>query len=209
MKDLRQVRIITANFSMLQGLKMVPLGLLLMVVTLWANAQHGPARDFTLPGGCMVAAFFLYWLVAHYYSRTYGTVQPTLAQRRSEWFRGVVGGIVGLACFLADVNLKPPFSLIGLLFAGTIIAEYFRLTWKMKTILPLFYFNLAAALALALLSLLPAVGVVWWKPAGIRSLLLGVTTAAGILFVISGVMGHISLVQWLRPTGEADDGQRI
>jgi hypothetical protein len=209
MKDLSRVRMITANFSMLQGLKMVPLGLLLVVVTLWANTLHGPARDFTFPGGCMVSAFFLYLLISRYYSRTYGTVQPTLAYRQSEWVRGLVGGIAGLVCFLIDVNLKPPVSMIGLLFAGTMIAEYIRLTWKMKSIPFLFYSYLVAALVLALLSLLPAIGVVWWKAAGIRSLLLGVTTTAGLLFVIAGILGHFSLVQWLGPAEETNHEQRI
>jgi hypothetical protein len=99
--------------------------------------------------------------------------------------------------------------MIGLLFAGTMIWEYIRLTRNMRSIPLLFYFYLAAALVLALLSLLPAVGISWWKAAGIRSLLLGITTTAGILFVIAGVLGHISLMHWLGPAGEADHEQRI
>ena len=115
MKDLNQIRLITVTYANYQGLKAVPLGLLLTTVSLWGNAGTGPRRDVLFPGACVVVAFLLYWLIARYYDRTYGTVQATPAQRRSEILRGLIGGSLGLAIFVLDVSLKPAVSLIGLL----------------------------------------------------------------------------------------------
>jgi hypothetical protein len=197
MRDLNQVRMVTANFSVLQGLKMVPLGLLLLVVTLWANAQTGPARNFLLPGGCIPAAFLLYWIIARYYDRTYGTVQAMPAQRRSEWLRGALGGALGLAAFLLDVYARPAVSLIGLMMAGVILGELVRLGWNSKPLPILLYPFIGGVLLLAGLSLLPAAGLDWWHPLGIKTKMLGVTATAGVLFMLFGVLGHMALNTYL------------
>ncbi len=210
MKDLSTVRMITANFSSLQGLKMVPLGLLLLLVSLWANSLTAPARDFLYPGALMVAAFFLYVLTARYYNRTYGTVSPTRQQHNSEVLHGLAGGVIGLAAFLIDVYLRPAFSALGLMFAGVIAWEYTRLTWRMRWTPWLFVPNLAAFLLLVGLSLLPLAGIVWWKAVGIKALMLGVTALTGALFVLIGILAHVLLARWLAPSGEeGPHGQRI
>jgi hypothetical protein len=207
MKSLDQIRMITTNFSALQGLKIVPLGLLLAVVSLWANAHRGPARDILFPGGCMVAAYFLYWLIGRYYEQTYGIVQPTFAQRKSEWARGLIGGLVGLVAFWADVSFDLKISLIGLFIAGAILAEYVRMDRQLKDRYLLFY--PAAALLMILLSMLPVLGINWWEPVGIKALLIGVSTVTGFLFILMGLLAHISLVRWLPLAREANHGQRV
>jgi hypothetical protein len=209
MKDLSTVRMVTTNFSTLQGLKMVPFGSLLLVVSLWANAQTGPARDFLYPGTCIVLAFFLYLLIVRYYNLTFGSVSPTHRQRSGEVIRSLVGGVVGLGAFLVDVYLRPPFSTLGVILAGVIGAEYIRLTWKMKWVAWLFYPNLAAFLLLVGLSLMPVFGVTWWKPVGIKALMLGVTTITGFLFILIGILDHFLLAQWLSPLHEVNHEQRI
>ena len=209
MKDMSTVRMITANFSSLQGLKMVPLGLLLLLVSLWANALTAPARDFLFPGACMAAAFFLYWLIARFYSHTYGTVSPTRQQRNHEYLRGLVGGVIGLAAFLIDVYLRPAFSATGLMLAGVIAAEYVRLTRGMRWMPWWFVPNLLAFLLLVGLSLLPLAGVIWWKAVGIKALLVGVAAFSGALFMLIGVLAHILLARWLLPSREGPHGQRI
>ena len=202
MRDLDQIRMVTANFSVLQGLKMVPLGLLLFAVTMWANGQTGPARDFLFPGACNVAAFLLYWLIARYYDRTYGTVQATPAQRRSEILRGLIGGSLGLAIFVLDVSLKPAVSLIGLLMAGVILSELIRLGWKTKPLPLMLIAFIAGSLLITGLSLLPAAGVDWWHPLGIKAKLYGITATAGILFTLLGILGHITLNTFLGASHE-------
>jgi hypothetical protein len=207
MKDLNHVRMITTNFSTLQGLKMVPLGLLLLVISLWANAHHGTARDFLFPGGCVVAAFFIYWLVNRFYTQNYGIVLPTLKQRMREWILMLIGAVAGLAAFWFDVSIKSPVSLLGVVIAGAILADYVRIAWQVKGRALIYY--PAAALLMILLSFLPIFGINWWKPIGIKALLLGVTIVTGLLFIIFGVLGHISLVNWLPPTAEVNNEQRL
>ena len=48
---------------------------------------------------------------------------------------------------------------------------------------------LALADRLVGLSLMPLAGVVWWKPVGIKALMLGVTALTGALFVLVGAVG--------------------
>jgi hypothetical protein len=208
MKDLNQVRMITANFSTIQGLKMVPIGLMLLVITLWANFQSGPApRELYFPGGCIVVGSFFYWMVSRFYARTYGSVSPTRNQRRGEWIRGIICGAGGLAAFWLDVSLKPSFSLIGLVFAGSILAEYVRLTWKVKN--PILRYYPVSILLLILLSVLPVLGLAWWETVGINSLMFGVCIVAGLVFIVLGVIAHLTLANWMPLGSEANSEQRI
>ena len=207
MKDLDQIRMITVNFSTLQGLKMVPLGLLLTVVSLWANSGTGPRRDVLFPGACVVAGFFLYYLISRYYARVFGTVQPTAAMRRNEIIRGVLGGILGLAAFLADVTYKLPISFIGLVLGLAPLGEHLWLSRQSRVrVEPVI---IGVTVLITILSLLPLAGVNWWQPLGIRSRLVGVCVITGIIFVALGIWEHIRLVKLLPPPEEANHEQRV
>ena len=191
MKNPQQIRMLTTNFSVFQGLKQVPLGLLLLVISLWSSAQSGPAKSILFPVGCSLVFFYLYWLVQQFYTQIFGTVVLTNKQRLFEGIRGFIGAIAGLAAFWVDVSLKPSFSLIGLVFASAFLLEYIRITRQVKERILLFY--PASALLLILLSVLPFLGINWWNPLGIKALLLGVCTIAGLLLAVTGIITHISL----------------
>ena len=207
MNDLDRIRTITLKFSTLQGLKMVPLGLLLTVVSLWANSGTGPRRDFLFPGACVVAAFFLYLLISRYYASVYGTVKPTAAMRRSEVIRGLVGGIVALAAFLADVTYKLPVSFIGLVLGSASLAENLWLSRQTRVrVEPVI---IGVTVLIIVLSLLPLAGVNWWQPIGIRARLVGICVITGILFVALGIWEHARLVKLLPLPKEANHEQRV
>ncbi len=191
MKNPQQIRMLTINFSVFQGLKLVPLGLLLLVISLWSSAQSGPAKNILFPVGCSLVFFYLYWLVQQFYSQIFGTVTLTNKQRLYEGIRGIIGATAGLAAFWVDTSLQSTFSLLGLVFAGAFLAEYMRITRQVKERILLFY--PAATLLLILLSVLPFLGINWWNPLGIKALLLGVCTVAGLLFAVTGIITHISL----------------
>lgn len=208
MNDLDRIRMITVNFSTLQGLKMVPLGLLLTVISLWGNFGTGTWRRAVIfPGTCVVVAFFLYLLASWYYARYYGTVRPTAAMRRSQVIRGLLGGIVGLLAFLADITYKVPVSFIGLVFGLASLAE--SLWVARQTGVRVEPVSIVVAALLAGLSLIPAAGLNWWQPLGFRSLLFGVCVITGILFIVLGVWEHARLVKMLPLPKEANDGQRV
>ncbi len=207
MNDLDRIRMITVNFSMLQGLKMVPLGLLLTVVSLWGNSGTGPRRDLLFPSACVVAAFFLYLLFSRYYAREYGTVQPSAVMRRNEIIRGLGGGIVALAAFLVDVNLKPPVSFIGLVLGLATLGEHVWLSRRIGgRVEPII---IGVALFITILSLLPLAGVNWWQPLGIRARLFGICVITGIIFMVVGIWEHVRLVKLLPPPKGANHEQRV
>ncbi len=208
MNDLDRIRMITVNFSTLQGLKMVPLGLLLTVVSLWGNFGTGTWRRAVIfPGTCVVVAFFLYLLASWYYARVYGTVRPTAAMRRSQVIRGLFGGMIGLAAFVADITFKIPVSFIGLVFGLASLGE--ALWISRQTGVKVEPMSIGVAALLAVLSLIPLAGANWWAPIGFRSLLFGVCVITGILFVTQGIWEHTRLVRLLPRPQEADHEQRI
>ncbi len=208
MNELDRIRLITVNFSTLQGLKMVPLGLLLTVISVWANYGTGTWRRAVIfPGTCLVVAFFLYLLASWYYARFYGTVRPTTAMRRSQVIRGLLGGLIGLAAFLVDANNTLPVSFIGLVFG---LASLVENIWVSKqTGVRVEAVSLGVAALLAVLSVLPLAGVEWWRPLGMRSLLLAICVFTGVLFITLGIWEHIRLVRLLPLPREANHEQRV
>ena len=200
MNNLKQIRMLTTNFPVFQGLKGIPLGLLLSILSMWASAQTGPAKDIVFPLGCSLVFICLYCIVHQFYNRIFGTVVRTNKQKIMEGIRGLVGGVIALSAFWVDVSLKPSFSVLGLVFASSILVDYVCITRQAKERLLLFY--PAAALFLILLSVLPIFGIDWWNPLGIKALLLGVCTVAGLIIVVLGVLMHISLENLLLDTME-------
>jgi hypothetical protein len=88
------------------------------------------------------------------------------------------------------------FSLLGLVFAAGLLADYIRITWLVKGRL-LLYYPIGAVL-MAVLSVLPLLGLPeWWLRLGIRDQLVAVAVAIGIFTIIAGVWGHIFLVRTL------------
>jgi hypothetical protein len=196
MQSTNQIRFIATNYTNLQGLRIVPLGALLVLVCLWANGLHGPARDFLLPGSEVVVAGFLTIAIDRYYLRTFGRVQRTIESRRLEWLVCAAGGGLALAAFILDVSNDFPLSLLGLVFSLGLLADYIRTTWLVKGRF-LLYYPLGAVL-MAVLSLLPLLGLPdWWLAVGIRDQLVAIAVAIGVFTIIAGVWGHIFLVRTL------------
>jgi hypothetical protein len=188
--DIQKTRFLALNYARLQGLRVVPLGLLLFLVTLWANAQRGPARDFLLPVLAALSCAALYWAIDRYYRRAYGWVAAGPQPRLGEIVLSVAGGALGLAAFWVDVSFSLPVSLIGLLFSAGFVIEFVRLARRAgrwyAPMTPLF-----AALLLAL-SLLPALGAgEWWRWVGAKAEMLAICMAAGLVVTVSGVVSHL------------------
>lgn len=200
MNNLKQIRMLTTNFPVFQGLKGIPLGLLLSILSMWASAQTGPAKDIVFPLGCSLVFICLYCIVHQFYNRIFGTVVRTNKQKIMEGMRGLVGGVIALLAFWVDVSLKPSFSVLGLVFASALLVDYVSVTRQTKEWLLLFY--PAAALFMILLSVLPIFGINWWNPLGIKALMYGVCTVVGLLFIVLGVLMHISLEKLLLGTVE-------
>lgn len=204
MDNLKQIHALTENFSSFQGLKGIPLGLLLMVLSIWASAQTGPGPALYFPVGISVVLIYLYWSVTRFYAQVFGTVVPNHRQKLVNSSVEIGIAAVALLSFWADTSFSHAFSTLGLVFAIAMLVDYRRVAGRSKDTFLLFY--PAAALLMVSLSIAPLFDLNWWEPLGIKALLLGICAAAGMCFIILGVITHISfeaqLMQFEEGAGE-------
>jgi hypothetical protein len=198
MQDPKEIRFVATNYYNLQGLRAVPLGLCLVVVCLWANGLKGAARgsDFLAPALCLAGLLTLLYAIDRYYLRAFGRVQRTPESRQLEWLVSVIGGILALGAFWLDISFKLPVSLVGLVFAAGLLADYIRITWLVKGRFLLYY--PVGAILMAGVSVLPLLGVSsWWLAGGIKSQMIAIALAIGLFTIMAGVWGHIFLARTL------------
>jgi hypothetical protein len=190
MQNIHKTRFIAANYSNLQGLKGVPIGLLLLLVIIWANRQTGRATDLTLPILFAAGTAVLTWAIYRYYQTRFGQTERTPRQKRLELILGIVGGIFGLGAFVLDTILHLPISLIGLVFAAAVLVEYLRMQWYApgRYMLP---GTLVTFTFMVVVSILPLFGFGnWWLLLGLRAQVFGVLAVVGAVAIVYGLLGH-------------------
>jgi hypothetical protein len=210
MPTLEKIRFLTVNYSRLQGLKAIPSGLLLFLVVLWTNGQKGPARDLALPLLWLFLGVVLYGGIDWYYRRTYGRVEPT---RRALWTDVILSSffsLVALAAFAIDVEFKMPVSIFALVFAASLLMDYFHMLRlagvKSLTVFPA---GLLCIFEMALSAFLPLLGEPVFAAIGFRSPLFLVYAVDGLITVIYGIAGHLYLVRSMPPAGEVRHEQSV
>lgn len=198
MKNIKEIRFVTMNYYNLQGLRLVPLGLLLMYVCYWANTARYPVK----PAGFinLIAAMVLVTLTAFgidlYYKKYFGVVKQTSESRRLEAQLWTAGGILAIIAFWLDVSYKLPISLVGLVAGLSLIADYLRMSWVVKGRF-LLYYPIGAAFII-LVSLMPLFGLPsWWHVLGLRAQMFGIALLLGLFTVLAGVWSHIFLARTL------------
>ncbi|HEX9027731.1 MAG TPA: hypothetical protein VF823_01070 [Anaerolineales bacterium] len=207
MRDLNEIRFLAAGYPSLHGLKLVPLGLLLIGITVWANFQQGPARDFTIPIVTTLGLAILYWRIDRYYARTFGSVRQKPGSLRLLWLLMAAGAVLALAAAWIDARLKWQGALVGLVMAAGLLVDYLRITWTIQGRRLLYYPVLAVLMVLiSLLQLLG--GAAWWPALGVRPY-LGMMIVFGLVILACGILSHLFLVQALPPKLEADHGRGI
>ncbi|MBI5963362.1 MAG: hypothetical protein HY863_07810 [Chloroflexi bacterium] len=195
-----QIQFIAANYSNLQGLKMVPIGILVIFSSLWATNKQG---DLSGPIYSLIGTFLLYWLIDRYYANTFGRIKQTPKTRKWEMLVSILFMILALLAFWLDTALDLPFSVLGLVFAAALFESYWRATSSIKErSFSLYPETLLAAILILMLSLLPLTGLDWWKMIGMQSQVLGMLLIIGILLVGAGIWGHVRLIRAL-PVEEA------
>ena len=207
MQNLEKTRFIAANYSNLQGLKGVPLGLLLITVVLWANQLRGRATDLSLPVLFALVTMVVTFLIYRYYQSHYGKVESPPRKKRVEFLLSAAGGAAALGAFAGDTYLHLPVSLVGLVFAAAVAAEYLRMQWYApgRYLLPA---TLACFAIIAVVSILPLLGAgAWWKLLGLRAQLFGVLLVAGAVVVVYGLFGHWYFVRQLPVVAPAAKGE--
>lgn len=203
MQPIHKTRFLATHYSSLQGLRSVPIGLCLLLVSLWANSLFGIiTKDFTWPVIFVVGAVLLFITIDQYYKRTFGEVTRTPAARRTESILAIVGGVLILGAFWLDGSFELPFVSIGLAFAAAFVFD------NPKALFPLNKFSgviLFFSACLIFLSVSPLfVGATWWNIFGIKSASLGICLLAGVFFMVAGLIWHAFLVTSL-PVTEKDE----
>jgi hypothetical protein len=207
MTNLEKIRFLTVNYSRLQGLKVIPWGLLLFLIVLWTNAQITPARDLTLPLKWLLAGVILYALIDGYYRKTYGRVEPT---GRDFWVDVILStgfSIIAVGAFMLDTRSMIPVSLFALVFALGLIFDYARMIRLAGvTNATIFPTGLLCIGEIALSAFLPLLGESALGGFGFRSPIFLVYAVDAIIIVIYGVAGHLYLVRSMLSAGEVDHG---
>lgn len=193
-----QIQFITANYSRLQGLRAVPVGVLAVFASIWALHNQGPTADLGVPILVALAVALLYVLTDRYYRHTFGQIKRTGRQRTIEAVGSVFFGVLGFVAFVVDTAEVVPVSCIGIVFSLSFL-EYFSRTAPSEwgKIVNRFPENIVAAILMFVISLLPLFGVSWWTALGIRSQVVGVLMIVGIVIILTGIWGHIRLVRAL------------
>lgn len=196
-------KFLSENYSVLQGLKAVPVGLGLFLISLWTNVVQYPIKNFLLPIVLVLSFLLLSLVIDRYYKNTYGEVKPISTKFGLYWIVAFICGLLGLVAFWVDVTQELPISFIGLLFALIFLFD------KPMIRMPLNRFSavrLVTSICILLVSIAPLfLGKNWWNILGVRTNIVGDTMFIGMLIVLQGVIWHIFFVKSL-PAKEVDNG---
>lgn len=200
-ENLAQIRHIAANYSRLQGLRSVPVGMFIAAAGIWANLPAGQDGDIGPVLVMIVIAALAYFAVDRYYARTFGQVKPTGKERSREIFLSVLGGVLGIFAFIFDTADILPVSFLGLVFAAALFFEYSRSfgSLSFRSIPEAFL----APILIGVAALLPALGVFWWQALGMQFSLSALLVLIGILMTIIGIIGHLRFTRLLARVQEA------
>lgn len=196
MHDLQRIQYVTSHYQEIQGLRIIPFGIWLILVALGQASGFVPTTEpkldaailFTyLLGGFLVLA--LYGLIGTFYERTYGSVQPLL-QSRTRALSGCLSGagFLGVLYIGMMVGQRQLATEVAILLSFLLIYATWRSHWYRKD-----YVVLAALL----------IG------AHIFPFRTNVMALNGIVVVVGGLLDHFLLVRTLKHVPEERHAGRV
>lgn len=195
MTQMDRIRAVTSNYFFWQGLRLVPLGPVLIVAGLnlappawWPFARYGDLVLFVI----VAAALIAFKMLGGYYERTFGSVRDTPGQHRTrEVIKWLLVYPAMFAAMLLDAILAPKLAFSGIVW-GAALVLYWWSTGQGRV-----HYLLSAAV-LAFLSFTPLIGLV--DPG--RELVAVVMVVVGIMYMAAGVLDHMELLRILPPAPE-------
>lgn len=193
MPDLKQVRYVTRFYSVLKGLKLVPFGIYIFVLSFrhigWTGLGEEGDCTYTLP--LLILMIILYFVIDRYYAKRFGEVKPVKGE--DGWWKGILPLAILMAAIVLENIILTPFSLTGVTIAAFLIYS---------GILTRRWHYLAGGVAMIIVSLLPlAVGS---EPTnriyGTMGFVWGLTF--GSVWMIIGLIDHFILVRAFKPVEE-------
>lgn len=196
MENLERMRIITAHYRSLQGLRMLPWWLWMLALSAVNPLVGLPQGRLDYQCLLLVPGFVIAWLlsrlIGNYYERAFGRVEGLSSQDRTAgWLRGILFVILIYIGFVIDTLRWMPVSVLGLIFA----VAFFTLWWRSGRILT---HHLVTAVLFAGFALLPLFVVPadehWYDFFGDFAL----SIVSSVILIINSVLGHITLVRNLK-----------
>jgi hypothetical protein len=202
MQNPQDARFMAATFTVLQGLKLIPMGLVIALLAIYADTQTEDRRNLTVPILALGLGALFYFAIQRYYQRTYGTVRQTRRHKIEYLLLSLVFAGFGYAAILVEDQTPLPVSLLGLLVAVGLVYDAIRLTWSVRGRYLWFAFPIAAAMLV--ISILPALGAHdWWQWIGFHSGVYAVTLLVGIITILMGLGGHLVLRSLVKKQAQA------
>lgn len=193
MAEREEIWVLAVHYSRLQGLRAVPPGLILLLVTLWANFASGPSRNILIPIIISILGALLYELIDHYNKNSFGQTRPKKGDRVKDI----------LIQFLVGVLALVPDSLVELVFVALFTYGYLKTARSGK---PSRLYPLVLAGLITLVRLSPLFGMgPWWQVLGMREQMEGVLVLISAIGLFWGILDHLYL-RSKQPLGGADHG---
>ena len=202
MQDLERYRSAVRSYPALQGLRIIPIGLLFLIF---------PLQNLNLPvlgrqGNCTVtlplllAAIASWVWIGRYYEKTFGRVEPLAGRDRLP-----AAGLITLMIFIAAVALEfiifrshidPHFSLIE--FTASVAILYVGIKTRR------WYYSLAGIL-IGIASILPLILAVRLSDTIFGEFGVIFCVLYGLSIVFVGALDHLRLVRCFQPKGAGTD----
>jgi hypothetical protein len=191
-----QIRFVTANYHQLQGLRLVPLGLLLVLLGMLNSGLVPPAfgavraRYLTWIGIASMLLVALTVLAPVLYRRRYGSVDPVARGWRNAWITAAVVGVLVLGRLDTLVQWPVRTSLF------LVSASLFITVWhdgRMRA------HYLVPAVAWLVVSFLPTLNM---SPAATRLTVFGL---GGLTLIVCGIGDHLLVTRTLATPRTTDD----
>lgn len=199
--QLDRLRYVAGHYRDLQGLALVPFGLVFLAPGFIPNGwgQQGETWRWLMIAG----ALLLSWLATIYYQRAVGRAWPALRTGGSyRWLAIMIGGALLFGYFAApwyDGLVNPPISVTALVMAGLLLIPFVAARGRYR------HHYLYLALLYVAVALLPLTGLVTSAQLVKDPFLFGLLY--GLPWIVGGLGDHIFLVRTLKPLPkEAVDG---
>jgi len=191
--NLVRIHRITSDLMLWQGLRLVPIGALLLGL----SARHSRLWPLAVTSDLAFAAFavgtlFAFARLGSYYRRRFGCVTPIPgAHERRDRIKWQVVYPLMLVALLFDLRVAPAFFISGPVWAAAIVAYW----WSTGRGRPHYFVAAAAMLGL---SAVQSVGLVRpGRPMG--SLFVAVL---GVIYIVGGTLDHLELTRILKPVDD-------
>lgn len=185
MENLNRIRFLTENYNELQGLKHIPVGIVILLIAFTPLLMNDVNLSiwvyFAIVGLLLVGTTFANQRITAHYAETYGVVGAS-----NQCSEDIAWSVVGIGLFVLEIALGIPIGLTML-----VLALYYIIKWHRSAGLCPHYLPIAGVFLLS--SLAP---LLTDDPFTVYLVI------TGVILIIIGWLDHRVLVSTLNPPDE-------